>query len=204
VITAGAQLDWNEIWDGRWIVSLQIRQGLKDLWGGLDDEDPDASRLGAGGGFTKPTLLIYRIQRIADWLHLIGKFNAQYSHDPLVVSEQIGLGGPDSVRGYPSFEYAGDRGWTATVEARIKFPFIEGEVYDMLQFVIFHDWGKASLINPTFGEQKRDRLTALGVGVRFDYPEWGSVRVDLGYPGTSDPSDENDPHLWISVLFNLQ
>ena len=136
--------------------------------GGLEADDPEASRLGAGGDFTKVNFTLYRLQRVATWVHLIGKFSYQYCEDPLVVSEQMSLGGPDSVRGYPSFEVMGDRGYNASIEARIKLPFLDEiwdpfndqrTLFDMVQLAVFADVGEAELELPGVGEEDSIRLS---------------------------------------------
>src|SRR5688572_8272905 len=115
-IQAGGKFEWNDDFDGRWLGSVMGRFGLEGFANGLESDDPDASRQGAGGDFTKVNLMLFRLQRVASWIHLVGRVSYQYSADPLVVSEQFSLGGPDSVRGYPSWEVMGDRGYTASIE----------------------------------------------------------------------------------------
>jgi hemolysin activation/secretion protein len=200
--------------DGRWVASLQYRQGLGDVAGGLDNDDPDASRPGADDAFSMFTLRMYRIQRVLGWIHLVGKVDAQYSQDPLVVSEQFVLGGHDSVRGYPPFEFMGDRGYTATLEARFKLPFlesagglIEGEAsaFDIFQVAAFVDTGEMIRERPLAGERHKQVLTGGGVGFLIDYPGALRLRLDVAWPLTDlEPSDDDDMKIYFSVVLTFR
>ncbi|HEY3226578.1 MAG TPA: ShlB/FhaC/HecB family hemolysin secretion/activation protein [Planctomycetota bacterium] len=213
VAVAGVRFEWNDDFNGRWLGSAHLRKGLEGFAGGLEADDPEASRFGAGGDFTKFALTLYRLQRVTSWLHLIGKVNYQFSADPLVVSEQISVGGADSVRGYPAFEVMGDRGYTASIEARIKLPFLDdfsdpfgspSTLYDMVQLAVFADTGEAELESPTLGEEDRVRLTGAGVGLRLQYPGRASFRLDFGWPvGNRDPSTGDDFTVYFNLIVNL-
>ena len=209
----GVRFEWNDDFNGRWLGSAFGRFGLEGFAGGLEADDPDASRLGAGGDFTRINLTLYRLQRVLSWVHLVGKVNYQYSADPLVVSEQMSLGGPDSVRGYPQFEVMGDRGYTASIEARIKLPFLD-EVWDpfnpqrtlidMVQLAVFADVGEAELDQPSLGEEDSVRLSGAGVGLRVSYPGRVSFRFDVGWPTSSrDPSTGDEPTFYMNLIMNL-
>ncbi|HZL71089.1 MAG TPA: ShlB/FhaC/HecB family hemolysin secretion/activation protein [Planctomycetota bacterium] len=209
----GVRFEWNDDFNGRWLGSAFGRFGLEGFAGGLEADDPDASRLGAGGDFTRINLTLYRLQRVLSWVHLVGKVNYQYSADPLVVSEQMSLGGPDSVRGYPQFEVMGDRGYTASIEARIKLPFLD-EVWDpfnpqrtmidMVQLAVFADVGEAELDQPSLGEEDSVRLSGAGVGLRMSYPGRLTFRFDVGWPTSSrDPSTGDEPTFYMNLIMNL-
>jgi len=213
VLVAGVRFEWNDDFNGRWLGSVHLRKGLEGFAGGLEADDPDASRFGAGGDFTKVAVTLYRLQRVTNWLHFIGKVNYQFSADPLVVSEQMSVGGADSVRGYPAFEVMGDRGYTASVEARIKLPFLQdfsdpfgspSTLFDMVQLAAFVDTGEAELDTPALGEEDRVRLTGAGVGLRLQYPGRATFRLDFGWPiGSRDPSTGDDFTVYFNLIVNL-
>jgi hemolysin activation/secretion protein len=213
VVSAGARFEWNDDFNGRWFGSVVGRFGLDGFSGGLESDDPDASRLGAGGDFKKINITLYRLQKVATWIHLVGKIQYQFSADPLVVSEQMSLGGPDSVRGYPSFEVMGDRGYSAGIEARIKLPFLDEiwdpfndqrTLFDMVQLAVFADTGEAELEQPGVGEEDSVRLSGVGVGLRVSYPGRLTFRIDVGWPTSSrDPSTGDEPTLYMNLIMNL-
>src|SRR3546814_3743458 len=51
-------------------------------------------------------------------LQLLTHVNGVYSPDPLVDTEAYSLGGPNTVRGFPSAEVRGDRGYFGSVTLR--------------------------------------------------------------------------------------
>lgn len=208
------RMELTDDWSGRWVASISYRQGLGEVAGGLGENDPDASRLNADGDFSSIGILIYRLQRITNWIHLIGKIHGQYAREPLVVSEQFALGGNDSVRGYPPFEFMGDRGYTGTLEARFKMPFLEGtgdpfegntSAFDIFQLALFIDSGEMYREEAQFGERHAQVLTGGGVGIRVEYPGSFSLRLDVAWPLTEiDPSTDDEPTIYLSAILNIR
>lgn len=213
VATVGATYEVTDEFEGRWVVSGDIRQGLGAFIGGLKRNDPNSSRLGADDSFSKFDLTLYRLQKITSWFQLIGKMQGQYSFTELVVSEQFALGGQDSIRGYAPFEFMGDRGYTATLEARFGLPFLESvkdplnenrSLVDMIQICGFIDHGEASRIEPQPGEHRKVVLTGAGPGIRIYYPDWLSIRFDVAKPISDFKSASGrDTWYYVSVIFNL-
>lgn len=213
IATLTGGFEWTDDWSGRWIANAQVRQGLGEFANGLAENDPDASRLGADGDFTKYVLTVYRLQKVVDWVHVIGKVHVQYAVDPLVVSEQIAIGGPDSVRGYPAFEFMGDRGYVASAELRVKIPWLSDvpdplmagrSLLDLVQLAGFFDIGEGIREESLSFERERKVLSGAGVGIRLNQPEWGSVRFDVAWPTSHyDTSTGDDRIYYIAVVFNL-
>ncbi len=202
----------------RWVLAAQVRQGLNEFAGGLGDDDPDSSRpMGIDGEFTRFSAQAYRIQKIASWITLLGKFSGQYVNEPLASTEQISLGGADSVRGYNPFEFMGDRGYTATVEARVNIPPLASvpdpfrkypSIVDMVQLAGFVDWGSAKLVeDPTGGLRDTQTLSGCGVGLRLNYPDRLSLRFDVGWPlshSGEDTVEEYDARIYyISAIVTV-
>lgn len=213
VLIVDGVFEWTDDFLGRWVVLPQLREGLGEFAGGLGNNDPDASRVGADGAFTRLTLDVYRLQKVASWLHLVGRTHLQWAGEPLVVSEQMAVGGQDSVRGYPPFEFMGDKGYTASLEARIGLPFLESvtdpfnekrSIVDMIQIAAFIDAGEGVRLSPLPGERAKQMLSGYGVGVRLNYPDRFSVRFDVGWPlSDKDPSNGDNQIYYVSVILNL-
>ncbi len=106
---------------GRTYLSLYGFQGLGELLGGMDNNSPQVSREGADDRFTKATLYTGRIQSLGHGALLVVRANGQATTGPLVVIEQMLLGGPDSVRGYQLGERFVDEGYTVSAETRVPF-----------------------------------------------------------------------------------
>jgi hemolysin activation/secretion protein len=208
------RLEWAEGAGGRWDVVARLRQGLGDVGGGLGNNDPDASRSKADGDFTILELQAWRYQRVTDGIQLMGRLRAQWAGEPLVVSEQFALGGHDSVRGYPPFESAGDRGYAASLEARFKLPFLEGipdpfggegSAVDLFQVAGFIDTGKRVREQAVAPERRSQALTGAGVGLRVESPGVFSLHLDVAWPiSEADPSDGEDLVVYLSLILRIR
>jgi hemolysin activation/secretion protein len=208
VLYIGFEVDSVDGESGRTLFSAQLRQGLGTFLGGTSSSD-EGSRADATNSFTKVAAEICRIQRLSDDAHVVLRMSAQYSADSLLVSEQIGLGGVDSIRGYNAFEYAGDWGYVATAELRLMPPFLGemddpftgsgGKIEDAFQLVLFFDYGRVELHNPEVGESSDTDLFGAGVGVRVDYPD-GSISLDVGWPlGDIDPRTGDSAMVYLQI-----
>jgi hemolysin activation/secretion protein len=106
------------------------------------------------------------------WRH---SFTGQYSSDPLIPAEQIGLGGLTTIRGYRERETGGDIGHIYKTE--IWTPqWLPG-----LNFLAFYDQGHRELHNPQPGEKDSLWLRSTGMGARWQWRDQLSVSVDLAY-----------------------
>src|SRR3546814_17904889 len=90
--------------------------------------------------------------RISDWSSDVCSsdlthVNGVYSPDPLVDTEAYSLGGPNTVRGFPSAEVRGDRGYFGSVTLR-RPTFIGNTQWAGRVFVdegkVFTEIGRAS------------------------------------------------------------
>lgn len=99
----------------------------------------------------------------------------QHSNDPLVSSEQIGIGGAQSVRGYQERELAGDSGGYFSIEG--IGPNFGTEVVG-LHPVFFYDYGKARRHDALPGEIASSSIAGIGFGLLSTYKsQWG----DMGF-----------------------
>jgi hemolysin activation/secretion protein len=169
---------------GRWYASVYGFQGLGQFLGGMSDDSPQATRHGADNRFTKATIATGRIQSLGHGVLLVVKGSGQITTGPVVVIEQMLLGGPDSVRGYKLGERFVDEGYTVSAETRIPFfPSLVPTALKETQGAIFIDYGAGLLRNPSPGEQRSTNLTGTGVGLQTQLPWYSSsVRLDLGFP----------------------
>jgi hemolysin activation/secretion protein len=165
---------------GRTYFSLYGFQGLGELLGGMDNNAPQATRQGADNRFTKATLLTGRIQSLGHNVLLVVRANGQATTGPVVVIEQMLLGGADSVRGYQLGERFVDEGYTVSAEVRVPlFPSVLGST----QAAAFIDHGAGRLRNPQPGEQTSSSLTGTGVGLQTELPYFSTrLRFDVGFP----------------------
>jgi hemolysin activation/secretion protein len=159
--------------------TFSLVQGLGTAFGGMETSpDNKASRAGAGNSFTKLNMDWTRTGPFVGTTLLILRGSVQMATNNLVVMEQFGVGGSDTVRGYLQSERLGDHGYF--VGSEVRFPLLSGE-RGMMQGAFFVDHGAAYLIDPQAGEDGHTPLTGLGVGLRAG-AGFFSARADIGFP----------------------
>ena len=198
VLSLGGVVEAIDPWRGANTVSLTLHQGIGGFLGGLrGGDDPNTSRAGAGGTFTKLTGEATRVQSLMGPTSLFGKVGGQWAAGRLVSAEQFIIGGNGAVRGYPIAEAAGDHGYTATLEFRWNAPgFSEVPAFwgkrwgEILQVFGFVDHGLVAVIDPLPGQQSTTRLTGAGAGIRFGIPDNFHLKLEYAKPvGKARPSD---------------
>lgn len=106
----------------------------------------------------------------------------QASSQNLLASEQYGLGGFNTVRGYKERQINVDNAFLASVELRSpSMPLIlRRTVKDQLQFLIFLDYAIGRDIHTTPSQAKSEYILGFGPGVRYEISPYLSFRGDLG------------------------
>ena len=116
---------------------------------------------------------------------LTGAFNGQITTSNLMPTEQYGLGGYNTVRGYDERVANGDNAWVVNVEFRtppgsIAKIFDNQEIDDRLQFLGFWDYGFVGFNNAQPG-QSNTYLMGVGPGLRYNIDRFVSVQFDWGF-----------------------
>jgi len=195
LLRAGLNYDWIDS-TGRNLVSFSIYQGLGDILGAMQNNDPKSSRQGADNQFTKFNLTVARVQRIVDRVSIMIRGSGQASTRALVATEEFYIGGADSVRGYPPGEFLGEDGYNVSTELRVS-PLPNQEI---LQLAFFVDHGGASIKNPAPGIKSYHHLTGVGYGFRLSLPYNISGRFDVGFPVQPSKASSGDrPTLYIQA-----
>ncbi len=106
----------------------------------------------------------------------------QWSSGKLLPSEQLSLGGRDSIRGYLENEIVSDRGLLVKNELRSPtFPlFLRGKTKDQLQLLGFVDFGYANDINQNILSDENKILASAGPGIRYRIEDYVVFRLDYG------------------------
>lgn len=188
---------------GATFLNNEVDFGIPDFAGSLGRDDIKASRLGAGGDFTKYILGFGRRINLPfnSYFSVSGK--GQYTSDKLVAGEQFYIGGADTVRGYPELEYMGDCGYFVNTEIRTPIFLLPAkmELRDKIQMVYFFDYGHGNLWEAVVGERKSQSLMSAGWGIRFQ--PWKNVyfKLDWGFPLHPRASDNSKStvHLWAHI-----
>ena len=182
--------------EARNLLNVYVHQGLGGFLGGSEN-DAISSRTGADNSFTKFTVDFTRLQKLDDTSYFSIKLSGQHSLDGLFSGEQIAVGGPDSVRGYPQSETLGDSGFIVNAEycrtlkeaPRNDPDELRKRWLHDLQGVVFIDYGHTDLKNPVAGEGRGVRdLTGIGIGFRANLKHDTKVRTDLGFAIGDGPS----------------
>jgi len=147
-----------------------------------------------------------RLKRDFSW---ILRITGQFVSDRLLPSEELGVGGYDTVRGYDERTANGDEGWIVSNELRtppislLRFaplhwglgPNPTGSAGaapaapepgtlgypDELQLLTFCDYGTAHVTDAQPGEDRNVELASAGVGLRYVINRYLSVRLDYGW-----------------------
>jgi hemolysin activation/secretion protein len=114
--------------------------------------------------------------------------SGQYSDARLLPTEQFGLGGYDTVRGYNERVVDGDDGWLLVNELRTPHIVLgnltgRSDAKDWVQGLIFCDYARAYDRQPSavLLESYQETLLSAGVGMRYMVADNLALRIDYGY-----------------------
>ncbi|MGE5652223.1 MAG: ShlB/FhaC/HecB family hemolysin secretion/activation protein [Bacillota bacterium] len=147
---------------------------VRNIPGGArnDDATYDRSRLGASASWSAwRANADVTVVAVSQW-SLHSALETQYASAPLISSEQFGLGGAYSVRGFEEREALGDRGWRLSNEALA--PAIAGQ-HRLLAFV---DAGRPYRLNPQPGDTSVATMLSWGLGWRWTLKDSISTSLD--------------------------
>lgn len=162
---------------GQLRANAAINQGIA-AFGHTRRGDPLASRNDANGTFTS-------LSFGADWSgRLHGRLGAraavatQIAFEPLLVSEEVGLGGGSFLRAYDYSERSGDRGAMGTAEINYSIADKIGPVVKPLVYA-FVDGGRVTNLDRGIGT---GTLFSTGVGARVQVGPRTTADVALAIP----------------------
>jgi hemolysin activation/secretion protein len=132
--------------------------------------------------------------------------HGQYTEDALVVGEQFGVGGPDSVRGFLVREISNDKGVSAQFEVTTPELARKAGLPDgvRLRAVGFYDYGAVSRNRPLPAEQASKTISDVGFGIRMHYGKLLSLRVDVAHvlrDGGTRQAGDNRVSAGLALIF---
>ncbi len=145
---------------------------------------------------------------IENTLSLYTQVRGQYANRNLLPSEQFGLGGYDTVRGYGEREVNADRAFCWNFEIRSpKLSFFDYfwklDIHDEATLLAFCDYGWGSNHNLLPGEDGSQNLVGIGPGLRYAIMPYFSLRADVAFRFTKTQfSDGPFARLHIGVMAN--
>lgn len=185
--------DWDE---GRLRGRITVSQGIAAL-GATPAGDPLATRLDAQPDFTTVSAWAELDQSLGGGLSIALAGRGQISSEPLLIAEDIGLGGPRFLRGYNFSERTGDEGVMGYGEVRYAWRDALG-LFRRMQLYGYADGG---VVGNLEGGRGSGSLASAGGGVRTDVTRDLDLDIELAIPLTGPRLDSNEetPRLNISV-----
>jgi hemolysin activation/secretion protein len=172
----------------------QIRQGL-GVFGATGANQPFASRFDGDGVFTAGKAWINWSGKPVGDMTLRIAVSGQIASEPLLSSEELGLGGPYLGRAFDFYERSGDQGVMASAELGYEIakpaPWLK-----RLQPYVFVDGGHVDNLGNGFGG---GTLVSAGGGLRADIGPVG-LQLETAVPVYLSNESEYDS----SPKFNLQ
>jgi len=176
-----------------------------------DDPAFNLARPGAKSSYAYGRFNIERTFRLPGDFSWIIRGLAQVANGNLVTTEQLGLGGYATVRGYDELESLGDRGFFMSNELRTP-PFSplhlarkNAPVDEKLQLLTFWDYGETQNVQLLAGEDPHVLLSSVGGGLRYSLTKHLSLRFDYGWQlvkvtGSHEPSNSRS-HIGVVATF---
>ena len=167
-------------------ITPELNQGI-NAFGASKADNPLSSRPGATPTYTKFSLSVQNRTALPFNLQQNLKLRMQLPSEKLFSQEQFGLGGIDTVRGYPPSDYLADT--MALLNAEMlspifflpdswKLPYADRSLKEQLTAVAFFDYG--------YGEQRGNtfmrRLASVGAGLRISLYNQVLLRLEWGFP----------------------
>ncbi|MBA7485418.1 hypothetical protein ES707_20964 [subsurface metagenome] len=157
----------------------------------------DAARQDADPEYAYFNLNLERVWNLPGGALLVNRFTGQWANHRLLGSEQLGLGGYATVRGFDEREVNSDKGVILSIELRspeLDLGRIPGtpQLRNHLQFLAFWDYGHARNISDFIFEDKTSTLQSIGLGLRYRLSNQVSLRCDYGFRITEPDTLFND------------
>lgn len=168
--------------------NLTLSRGL-DAFGSTAAGDPYASRDDADGVFTQIVAWGDWTRPLGDGFSLRVAAQGQVSSDPLLIAEEIGIGGSSFLRGYDYSERSGDEAYMGSSEVRYDWrnPLGLGRKAQLYSFL---DGGRVTNLAGGFGGGS---LASGGGGIRADVSSTIDASVEVAVP-LSGPRYETGTH----------
>jgi hemolysin activation/secretion protein len=168
----------------------QTSAGLQGFFspGDITDQNTDSAfdtqHKGAEANYYYGRLTVERVTRLPWNMSWIVRGGGQLANGNLIPSEQLGVGGYNTVRGYDEREANGDQGFVVSTEFRSPAFTVLGrnskwKVQDQLQFLAFMDYGQTRNVNPDPAEVT-EKLWSVGGGLRYTISRYLTFRFDYG------------------------
>lgn len=198
----GLSYDFVNSKGGVTFVDAEISQGLNIL-NARQSGSINLSRKDGVSDYTKLSLEVLRLERFAkNWSMLFG-VKVQYAANPLLASEQFALGGANYGRAYDPSELVGDHGKAAKIELQYDRRQLFTDLPLSLQLYSYYDLGSVKDRQTNTTASRKESLSSIGIGTRFNYAEWLSGSLEFSKPLTrnvvAEGADGDQARLFFSL-----
>lgn len=205
--TRATVLQFSQAWTKR--SQQQVFAARSQFNLGLDILNASRNENAVNDPDTAPDSQFFSWRGQGQWVRLLGedalfflRSDLQLATDRLLSSEQFGLGGQQTVRGYRQDALLRDNG--ALISAEARFPIIRFAEDSIVQITPFLDAGTAW--NFDGSQSNNNVLVGTGFGLLWEQGEKLSARVDWGLPLVDIDSASNslqDSGIYFSLRYNL-
>jgi hemolysin activation/secretion protein len=179
-------------------LSVLYTRGTLEL-GDPDTQATDAATARSAGKYGKWTLN-YALQLAYERSSINVRMSAQGTGDNLDSYEKFALGGPYSVRAYPSGDTLADKAALVSVEWRHSLPVMWGRG---LEGMVFYDRARGSLnAHPWTGDANVVTLDGAGVGVNVRITDRVLLNSTLAFRGNRKMTAAPDRASQFNVTLN--
>ncbi|MGE0200363.1 MAG: ShlB/FhaC/HecB family hemolysin secretion/activation protein [Candidatus Melainabacteria bacterium] len=145
--------------------------------------------LGGNQSYMKWNADLTRLQTFGRGVVGVFRAQSQYTPNRLPGSEQMQLGGNNTVRGYSEGILTADKGYLLSAELRFPLYGAPAWLKDKVQGLVFYDHGGLWVSGPdnqrklhgTAASGTSGFINGAGVGIRFQVTQHLTGRCDLGY-----------------------
>ncbi|WP_225938365.1 ShlB/FhaC/HecB family hemolysin secretion/activation protein [Leptothermofonsia sichuanensis] len=170
---------------------------------GLPIFDATVNDTGTDGRFFSWVGQFQWVQSLGSDIIAIARVAAQLTPDSLLPLEQFSIGGIDTVRGYRQNQRVGDNGIAGSLE--IRLPLVrDPEGIGIIQLAPFFDLGTVWNNGDTGFLNPRRALASVGVGLRWQFDPYLSVRLEYGHRLNAIDNQGNtlqDRGIYFSIRF---
>ncbi|VAW79429.1 hypothetical protein MNBD_GAMMA15-1786 [hydrothermal vent metagenome] len=203
--------------------SIRYSHGFDDFLGSMDEEGDASQSVGAlrlngngnrvSGRFDKVRASLARLQGITQNNSVLFRLEGQYAADSLSSLEQMGVGGPNSVRAYPVNEYLFDKAVFGSVEWIMNAPgfsskpaFANRTWGEILQVSAYFDYAYGELNSPgSFEVQSDPSIHGAGGALQLTLPGQFFARLDVASrtSGEDTIGNRRNPQYWLTAKYDF-
>ncbi len=179
--------------------AVKLSQGV-NVFNASHNNDANMTRANGDPSFTKLEARISRLQFIAPKWSILTEFSGQIANNPLLSSEEFGVGGKIFGRGYDSSELVGDDGFATKLELRWNSTE-KNAIFDDYQLFGFYDFGKIWNQETDVNSLEKKSLASMGFGLRANISKTFSSDLTIAQPLTKNVDIYNDEN--PRIFFNF-